>query len=200
MVQVRREIANAQWPISTGMTKDQCLIFSVAASKSITSYHDLFNCNYFRVHWQMSNLSGLQKDVMSLYRRILREAIKKDRLEVGQWNLQESATSSGTSNSNLTHHELNHKSFLELRRRGSDLNSATTANSTIKLTTTAYAINEFRKQALSVNRSDFKKIDYMIRKGAKQIKLLRMSGVKLVSSTGSNISTNNNNSMNKQEQ
>jgi hypothetical protein len=125
---------------------------------------------------------------MSLYRRILREAMKKDRLELEQWKAKES--SNCTRNSNLTHSKTNHKSFLELRRHGNERYTATSVDPTSQLTTTAYAINEFRKQALSVNRSDFKKIDYMIRKGGKQIKLLRMPGVKLVSSTGAKISTN----------
>jgi hypothetical protein len=44
-------------------------------------------------------------------------------------------------------------------------------------TTTFYASREFRKQSATVKRSDFKKIEYMIRKGEKQLKLLRMPGV-----------------------
>ena len=137
----------------------------------------------------MSKLSGLQQDVMSLYRRLLREAMKKDRLELEQRNAKESNGS--TRNSNLTHIKSNNKSFLELRRHGNNRLSTSNAGTTMQLTTTAYAINEFRKQALSVQRSDFKKIDYMIRKGGKQIKLLRMPSVNLVSSTGTNELKNN---------
>lgn len=136
----------------------------------------------------MAKLSGLQQDVMSLYRRILREAMKKDRLELEQWRAKES--SNCTRSSNLTHSKTNYKSFLELRRHANEQCTTSSADPTSQLTTTAYAINEFRKQALSVHRSDFKKIDYMIRKGGKQIKLLRTPGVKLVISTGANISTN----------
>ena len=39
---------------------------------------------------------------------------------------------------------------------------------------TGFAASEFRKQAGAVLRSDFKRIEYMIRKGEKQIKLLKM--------------------------
>jgi hypothetical protein len=50
-------------------------------------------------------------------------------------------------------------------------------------TSTSYAASEFRRQAGTVKRSEFKKIEYMIRKGEKQVKLLGMPGVKLVSGT-----------------
>ena len=46
--------------------------------------------------------------------------------------------------------------------------------------TLGYAKVEFRKQASEVKRSDFKKIEYMIRKGEKQLKLLKMPGTKVV--------------------
>lgn len=97
----------------------------------------------------VKKLSGIQKEVLSLYRRVLREAIKKDRGET------EDAGANETD-------------FLSLldRRSGS--------------TTTSYASSEFRRQAAATQRSDFKKIEYMIRKGDKQIKLLRMPGVKVV--------------------
>jgi hypothetical protein len=139
----------------------------------------------------MSKLSGLQQDVISLYRRILREAMKKDRLELEQMRTKESDGS--TLKSNLIHLKSHRILFLDLRKNGKEQCSTTTGSTdpAVQQTTTAYAINEFRKQAYSVNRLDFKKIDYMIRKGRKQIKILRMPGVKLVSSTGSNTSTNN---------
>lgn len=47
-------------------------------------------------------------------------------------------------------------------------------------TTCHYARSEFRKQAQSVKRSDFQKIEYMIRKGKKHLKLLKMPGTKVV--------------------
>ncbi len=129
----------------------------------------------------MSRLSGLQHDVLSLYRRILREAMKKDRLDQEQRRVTRSIDSDNTSN--FAGNKSNCLSFLELRQQISPKISTTPSDPTIPSTTTAYAIAEFRKQASSVQRSDFKKIDYMIRKGDKQIKLLRMPGVKLVSST-----------------
>lgn len=133
----------------------------------------------------MTRLSGLQQGVLSLYRRILREAMKKDRLELKQRSLQKSVDTSvtGTGNTNLTWHESNKNSFLELRRYRNENFSTATSCPAMPLTTTAYATIEFRRQALSVQRSDFKKIDYMIRKGNKQIKLLCMPGVRLVSGT-----------------
>lgn len=47
----------------------------------------------------------------------------------------------------------------------------------------SYARNEFRKQATLVRRSDFKTIEYKIRKGKKQLQLLKMPGVNLVGGT-----------------
>ena len=52
-------------------------------------------------------------------------------------------------------------------------------------TTTSYAREEFRRQAGAVKRSDFKGIEYRIRKGQKYVKLLESgAGVKVVSGTG----------------
>jgi len=82
-------------------------------------------------------LSGLQKEVLALYRTLLREAAKKDT-----------------------------GSFVELLQKEG--------------TSTSFARDEFRKQANQVKRSDFKTIEYKIRKGQKQIKLLQMPGVKVV--------------------
>jgi succinate dehydrogenase assembly factor 1 len=44
-------------------------------------------------------------------------------------------------------------------------------------TSTSYACREFRRQAMQVKRNDFKRIEHMIRKGEKQLKLLKMPGV-----------------------
>ncbi|CAB9531423.1 unknown protein [Seminavis robusta] len=93
-------------------------------------------------------LSGLQKDVLSLYRSILREAIKKDRQV-------------------LTSNDLVVGPLLYSKQR----------------TTTGYARTEFRHQCQQVKRSEFKKIEYMIRKGEKQLKLLKMPGTKVVMGT-----------------
>lgn len=98
-------------------------------------------------------LSGLQKDVLSLYRTILREAVKKDR----------GAVEEGLGSAPMT-----------LLLVGGGASG----------TTTSYAREEFRRQAGSVKRSDFKGIEYRIRKGYKQVKLLQMPGVKVVSGAG----------------
>jgi hypothetical protein len=94
-----------------------------------------------------SNASGVQRKVYNLYRKILREAMRKDR----EKHLIEGNPSPAAS---------------ALLRP--------VANNT---TTTWYARQEFRRQAASVRRSDFTRIEYMIRKGEKQWKLLRMPGV-----------------------
>ena len=94
-------------------------------------------------------LSGLQREVLALYRTILREAVKKDRDAAEE--LQSLPMTS------LLSHEAG--------------------------TTTSYAREEFRKQAGAVRRSDFKAIEYRIRKGQKHVKLLQMPGVKVVSGT-----------------
>lgn len=97
-------------------------------------------------------LSGLQKDVLSLYRTILREAVKKDR----------GAVEEGLGSVSMT-------SLLAAGDGG---------------TSTSYAREAFRREAASVKRSDFKGIEYRVRKGYKQVKLLQMPGVKVVSGTG----------------
>lgn len=52
-------------------------------------------------------------------------------------------------------------------------------------TTTSYAASEFRRQAGAVKRSEFKRIEHKIRFGEKQVKLLRMPGVKVARGTTS---------------
>jgi Complex 1 protein (LYR family) len=124
----------------------------------------------------MGRLSGLQQDVLSLYRRILREAMNKDRH--GQPRHIRNSISDRTAKSCGHGDNDDPMSFLSLLVGGYKNSSARQQK---KSTTTSYAASEFRKQALSVSRSEFKKVEYMIRKGEKQIKLLRMPGVKLVS-------------------
>jgi hypothetical protein len=101
-----------------------------------------------------TRLSGLQKEVLQLYRQILREAIKKDRI---------AASSSLTATTPQQPQSVN------------QLFS--------KRSSTSYARNEFRKQSSLVRRSDFKTIEYKLRKGRKQLQLLKMPGVDLVGGT-----------------
>lgn len=93
-------------------------------------------------------MSGLQKEVLQLYRQILREAASKDRklAEQPQQTINELLTTSSS---------------------------------------TSYARSEFRKQAATVRRSDFKTIEYKIRKGRKQLQLLKMPGVNVVGGASS---------------
>jgi Cu/Ag efflux protein CusF len=94
-------------------------------------------------------LSGLQKDVLSLYRTILRACVEKDRAVLSEGSPA--------------------ASFVNLLAGG----NGTTP------TTCSYAKSEFRKQAGQVKLSDFKTIEHKIRHGHKQVKLLKMPGVKV---------------------
>jgi len=106
--------------------------------------------------------SGLQREVLSLYRNILREATKKDRNAV---RLSSNRRGCLPSFATLLRGDDGRGDFRES-------------------TTTSYAASEFRRQARTAKRSDFKKIEYMIRKGEKHLKLLRMPGVKAVVPSG----------------
>lgn len=94
-----------------------------------------------------SRLSGLQKDVLALYRKILRQAVFKDRQLSSPTTTPQSLCQLLSINSNST---------------------------------TAYARGQFRKEASLVRRSDFKRIEYKLRKGEKQLTVLSMPGVNLV--------------------
>ena len=97
-------------------------------------------------------LSGLQKDVIYLYRETLRVAMKKDK----QKSLE--------SNENI-----HTTPFFKLMYEPKS--------------SLFFARSEFRKQANSVKRSDFRTIEYSLRKGKKHIKLMEMPGVKIVRGT-----------------
>ena len=98
----------------------------------------------------MRKLSGIQKEVLALYRTLLREASKKDR----------------AANTTTTTTDFKQLSFTRLL-----FADASTS------TSTAHARNEFRRQALKGSRKDYNGIEHKIRHGYKQIKLLQMPGV-----------------------
>lgn len=106
--------------------------------------------------------SGLQKDIFSLYRTILREAVKKDQ------QLPATASTTTTTATDETRIALpqQHPRIWELWQDPH--------------TTSHFARQEFRKQAGLVKRNDFKTIEHKIRHGYKQVKLLQMPGVKIV--------------------
>ena len=114
-------------------------------------------------------LSGVQKNVLACFRRVLRAAVSKDRaLLPEQWLLsQETGGRAEGHNNNL----------LSL---GALLQCSSAS--------TFYASREFRRQAAETKRSDFKKIEYMLRKADKQINLLIMPGVKVVRGTSNQFS------------
>lgn len=100
-----------------------------------------------------ARLSGLQRDVLALYRCILRESIRKDRTKL---------VSSSSAELESTHFAMNQLL-------------------TLSTSSTSYARDKFREESSMVRRSDFKTIEYKIRKGKKQLELLKMPGVSLVS-------------------
>jgi len=106
-------------------------------------------------------LSGLQKDVISLYREILREAYKKEK-ELAPTHITSSSTSTSRQLSPLPQNSFTY------------LLSAPES-------TVSYARSEFRREAHSIQRSDFRTIEYSLRKGKKHIQLLKMPGVKVFS-------------------
>ena len=87
--------------------------------------------------------SGLQKDVFSLYRRLLRAARAKDDPEIRFVTLLQHPNNNNNNNS----------------------------------TCVRQAQQTFRHQAASVQRNEFQAIEYRLRKGEKQLKLLQMPGV-----------------------
>ena len=101
----------------------------------------------------MRKLSGIQKEVLALYRTLLREASKKDR----------------AANTTTTTTDFKQLSFTRLLFADKNNNNASTS--------TAHARNEFRRQALKGSRKDYNGIEHKIRHGYKQIKLLQMPGV-----------------------
>jgi hypothetical protein len=72
-----------------------------------------------------------------------------------------------------------------------DRTNSTTTNPDTKLvslwsnleTTASYARHEFRLQSSKIPKNDFRTIEFKVRYGYKQVKLLQMPGVKVVSGT-----------------
>lgn len=110
--------------------------------------------------------SGIQKEVFTLYRNILREAVKKDRSAAVAAHNGSTSSNSGAS---IPGTASDARPIVDL------LND--------KNCMTSHARHEFRKQASQVSRKDFRTIEYKIRHGYKQIKLLQMPGVKKFNST-----------------
>lgn len=118
----------------------------------------------------MRPLSGIQKEVLSLYRTMLRTAIQKD--------AQNRMTGSTTgTNKQPTWHEWT----------SMPVKSTTGTSTRVASSTVAYARREFRKQAMQVPKSDFKTIEYKLRQGHKKVKLLQMPGVQVVRGVSHNI-------------
>ena len=94
-------------------------------------------------------LSGLQKQVLGLYRTLLRTS----------HNVSKRGDDNTITNTNT--------------------NTNTFRESIFDETSTVYAVkNKFRKKATSLNKRDVDRIEYNIRQGEKYVKTLEMNGVK----------------------
>lgn len=126
-------------------------------------------------------LSGLQRNVLSLYRSLLRISYQKDisaaKVTNTAMSIQTDHDSGGSKLSSSSPSP--RMTFLSCLQNNVLVNPSST-------TSTHYTRQEFRRSAMSVRRTDFKTIEHMIRKGEKHIKLLKMPGVKVVS--GSSLS------------
>mmetsp|Transcript_25145 Transcript_25145/g.28160 ORF Transcript_25145/g.28160 Transcript_25145/m.28160 type:complete len:133 (+) Transcript_25145:41-439(+) len=124
----------------------------------------------------VKKLSGMQKEVLALYRGVLREAMKKDRLTAAVDTNTTSFT--GLLFADNNNNSESSGSYGDEKRNNiiHNANDIDNDNNTAS-TSTAHARSEFRRQALQVSRKDFRTIEYKIRHGYKQIKLLQMPGV-----------------------
>ena len=96
--------------------------------------------------------SGLQKQVLGLYRTLLRTS----------HNVSKRGDDNTITNTNNT-----------------NTNTNTFRESIFDKTSTVYAVkNKFRKKATSLNKRDLDRIEYNIRQGEKYVKTLEMNGVK----------------------
>jgi hypothetical protein len=126
---------------------------------------------------------------LSLYRRVLRASTKKDRRELaavytsdpGDRSIPLTFTALLFSKVRTTHLSPSPSTAHQQQQIKDPTATPETTQRSPSSTTTAFAAQEFRRQSAMVKRSDFKKVEYMLRKGDKQIKLLKMPGVKLVS-------------------
>eukprot|EP00536_Pseudo-nitzschia_multiseries_P017852 jgi/Psemu1/328662/estExt_fgenesh1_pg.C_18750001 len=115
--------------------------------------------------------SGIQKEVLALYRALLRQAARKDRMALAAAGHNDNNKNGGTGTVSF--------SGLLLGSHGNDPNTTTTTSTG---TSTSHARAEFRRQAAMMSRKDFRGIEHKIRYGYKQIKLLQMPGVVTVRS------------------
>mmetsp|Transcript_39035 Transcript_39035/g.42293 ORF Transcript_39035/g.42293 Transcript_39035/m.42293 type:complete len:126 (-) Transcript_39035:304-681(-) len=120
-------------------------------------------------------LSGMQKEVLSLYRTLLREATKKDRRVTTSTTTTAATTTATTDTTPTTPTTTDFK--VPFTRLLFDTNYSSSA-----IYATTHTRNEFRRQALHTSRKDFRGIEHKIRHGYKQVKLLHMPGVVTVKS------------------
>lgn len=125
--------------------------------------------------------SGLQKDVLALYRKLLRIAFMKDNDATIIPTLS-SLSSPVIPTTTFASTATNTSNTASTPISTTGISSNTRQNDYNGIVST-YIKNEFRKQSLSVKRTDYKTIEYMLRKGYKNIKLLQMPGFKMVRGT-----------------
>jgi hypothetical protein len=124
----------------------------------------------------VGTLSGLQRNVLSLYRSLLRISHQKDIAAAKASNLPVCIKTDHDSGNKLSSASSPRMTFLSCLQNNVTVNPSSTAS-------THYTRQEFRRRAKSVRRTDLKTIEHMIRKGEKHIKLLKMPGVKVISSS-----------------
>lgn len=131
--------------------------------------------------------SGLQREVFSLYRVLLREAIKKDRgsttAAVGSHGTATTPAGASTPATTTTTDEISG----DIHHTNYRISFGYLYND--KESTLSSVKEEFRNKAKLVKKNDFRTIEHKIRHGYKQIKLLQMPGVKKVIASSSTTTT-----------
>jgi hypothetical protein len=122
-----------------------------------------------------SRLSGLQLDVLKLYRALLRVARTKDK-KIAVRNGTDNLVTSSLNNLNSRYSYLSNSADHSIYSKGEKTkwhHSVAECNNNRHDDTVR---SEFRDRSMSVSRSDFETIEHMVRQGYKQKKLLEMPG------------------------
>ena len=117
----------------------------------------------------MMRRSGLQGDVLSLYRKLLRAARIKDATVTP---VSSEVTSTAGPDTRLDRNDGSTRAVNTIRSNPSSAHGGA-----------MYQVvrTEFRGQALSIPRTDFRSIEHYLRFGHKKLKLLGMKGVQAAS-------------------
>ena len=114
-------------------------------------------------------LSGLQREVLSLYRKCLREVRKKPTVGIPSCNIMILSLKITLKNA-----KANFREHTRLATSGCFLKS-------YSIGVNSSSRSEFRKY-LNVNKKDFATIEYLLRRGYKQLELYSLPGIRNISS------------------